>query len=101
VLKSIEALRKKNVIEHKYNLKRREELNTLRVESAYRAKLYDEIKVIELLLNDDNVKSVVIEVPKQHITKFLRAIYGEEFMQYNITQLDEYTFEIGRKIVNF
>lgn len=101
MFKFLEALKKKNAIEHKYRVRKREELNNMRIESAFRARLYDEIKVIEVMLNDENVKSIVIEVPRQHITKFLRAIYNEEFMQYSITQLDEYTFEIGRKIVNF
>lgn len=101
MLKFVEAIKNKNSLERKYRLRKREELTNLKIESAYKAKLYDELKLIEALLNDDRVESVVIQVPKQHITKFTRAIYSEELMQYSIMQLDEYTFEIGRKIVNF
>lgn len=97
----LSVLKNKNSIEKRDKQRRREELNNLRTEAAFRARLHDDMKIIDLILSDEAVDHVIIEVPKASTTKFMRAIYGEEMAQYNIIQLNEQRFEIGRKMVNF
>jgi len=99
--KFIKALINKNTLEKKYKQRKQEEVADLRMESAYRAKLHDELKIIDILLDNERIKTINIKIPKEHITKFTRALYSEELVPYNIIQIDEYTFKIGRKIINF
>ena len=76
------VLKDKNKVERRDKQRKREEL-------------------VDLILSDDSVDKVVIEVPKNNTTKFMRAIYGEEMTQYNIIQIDESHFSIGLRLVNF
>ena len=95
------VLKNKNKVERLEKQRRENELTRLKLETAYTAKLNEELRVLDTILTDTEVDKVIIEIPKDLLTMFTRAIYREEMTQYNIIQTGEYTFEIGRKIINF
>lgn len=95
------VLKNRNKVERRERQRRQEELQNIKVEATFRSKLYENSKLIDIILSDDSVESVIIKVPKEYITKFMRAMYGEEMAQYSIEQLDEQRFEFKRKLINF
>lgn len=97
----METLRNKNKVEKLEKQRRDSELTRLKTETAYVAKLNDELRIINAVFSNDDVERVVIEIPKEATTMFTRSIYREEMTQYNIIQVGENRFEIGRKIINF
>lgn len=95
------VLKNKNSIERKNRQRRREELQALRTESAFRAKMHEYLKTIDVILEDDSVTRVIIEIPKNNMARFQKAIYTEEMAQYSIEQIDESSYSIGRRMLNF
>lgn len=99
--KTIQVLKNKNKREKQARNTRTQELRSMQLDSEYRAKLYNVMSDIEVLLSDDEVERVRITIPEEHLSKFMKAIYGEEMALYEIIQVKENVFDIGRKIVNF
>lgn len=96
-----QVIKNKNRREKLARNARNQELRDMQMDSAYRAKLYEILSNIEILLSDEEVDRVRIEVPDAHLSKFMKAIYGEEMAIFEIIQVDNNIFDIGRKIVNF
>ena len=82
-----EVLKNKNRVEKTQRARRKEELNSLRTASAFKARLYDELKKIDLLLDSDEVDAVVITIPENFLAKFGEAIYSEDLAEYDIQQV--------------
>jgi hypothetical protein len=99
--KIVRVLRNKNKLERREKARRSEDLARLKSETAFTARLNDEMKVIDAILRDPEVDKVVIEIPDKQLTLFSRAIYREEMTQYSIIQVGDNTFEVGRRIINF
>jgi predicted DNA binding CopG/RHH family protein len=100
--RTLDVIRNKNKREKEAKARRKQDLVNIQVEAAFKAKLYADVKKdLDIILSDENVDKVCIEVPKQHLAKFMKAIYSEEMVQYNITQLDTNKFEVGRKMITF
>lgn len=83
-----EVLKNKNRVERTQRARRKEELNSLRVSAAFKARLYDELKKIDILLDNDEVNSVVITIPDAFLAKFGEAIYSEDLAEYDIQQVE-------------
>lgn len=96
-----QVLRNKNKREKADKQKKRQDMAAMQLEAAYRAKLFDDMKMISLMLEDEEVDTVQIEVPAVYLSQFMKAIYGEEMVEYSINQIDTNVFEIGRKLINF
>ena len=64
-----EVLKNKNKVEKARRSRRKNEINSLRSISAFKAKLYDELKHIEVILQDENIESVVIYVPDRYMAQ--------------------------------
>lgn len=96
-----EVIKNKNRREREARNRREQEIRDMRVESAYRYALHNSMSLIDLLLDDEEVRSVEVKIPQQHLSQFLKAIYYEEMADYTIVQLDADRFSIGRKLVNF
>lgn len=96
-----QVLKNKNKREKEFKQKKNQELSDMRLESAYRSKLYEEMRKIDILLEDETVESVIVDVPNNFLSQFLKAIYSEEMSEYTVIQKDTNKFSIGRKIVNF
>lgn len=82
-----EVLKNRNRVEKTQRARRKEELNSLRVASAFKARLYDELKKIDILLDSDEVESVIITIPQSFLAKFGEAIYSEDLAEYDIQQV--------------
>lgn len=98
-----EVLKNRNRVEKTQRARRKEELNSLKVSSAFKARLYDELKNIDVILDSDEVESVVIEIPDQFLAKFGEAIYSEDLAEYDIQQVEGVSnqFYVRHKFIMF
>lgn len=98
-----EVLKNRNKIEKARKARRKNEMVTLRNVSAFKAKLYDELKHVEIILNDNDIDSVIISVPDKSLNQFSNAIYAEDLAGYDIQQVDGQPnqFLIRRKFISF
>lgn len=95
------VIRNKNKREKEARARKRQDLAAIQAETAFKAKLHDDMKYIDVMLQDEEVDKVCIVIPKKYLSNFLKSIYSEEMAQYSINQLDTDKFEIGRKIITF
>jgi hypothetical protein len=81
----------------------REQVNSLRKSTAYRARLCDELRKLDRIFDSPEVTSIIIEVPTDKISLFTEAMYSEDTAEYAITQLDgePNKFKIQRAYVMF
>lgn len=98
-----EVIKNKNKVEKAHRARRKNEMLNLRDKSAFKAKLHDELKHIEAILDSNEVDSVVIVIPEKFMYQFNSAIYAEDLAGYDIEQSNEAPnkFYIKRKIVRF
>lgn len=95
------VLKNKNRVGKENKRRRADELQKLKSEAVYRAKLSEDIKIIQMMLEDEDVDGIVISIPQQHKSKFLKAMYHEEMQEFSIRQIDGDRFRIERKLINF
>lgn len=98
-----EVLKNRNKVEKARRARRRNEMLTLRDRSAFKAKLYDELKHVDVIFEDKDVEAVKITVPDRSIAQFNEAIYSEDLAGYDITQdaKQPNQFYIRRKYIAF
>lgn len=97
-----EVIRNKKKIEKAISSRKRSEIIRLRQNTMFKARAIEELKRIDLLLSDKDVEKVIIEVPKDQMSRFSEVIYSSEFSGYDIKQLMEKPncFYIGKKYIN-
>ncbi len=101
-MKLLSVLRNKNAVEKKEKRRRAEELHSLKTESMYNSRLHEYMKLIDLALRDEDVHSVIVNIPNNFISNFSKAIFSlEEMAEYDIKQTDANEFEFSRKIIQF
>lgn len=98
-----EVIKNKNKVEKARKLRRKNEMNVLRDRSAFKAKLYDELRYVEVALQDKDVDAVIITVPEKLLTQFTSAIYSEDLAGYDIEQEEGQfnKFLVRRKFIAF
>lgn len=98
-----EVIKNKNKVEKALKARRKNEMISLRSKSAFKAKLYNELKHIEVILQDTDVDAVIITVPDRLMSMFSTAIYSEDLASYDIAQVDGESnkFFIRRKFISF
>ena len=98
-----EVIKNKNKVEKDLKSRRKNEMISLRMRAAFKAKLYNELKHIEVLLQDDDVDAVLINVPDKLMSMFSTAIYSEDLASYEVTQVEGESnkFFIRRKFISF
>lgn len=98
-----EVLKNRNKVDKELKARRRSEINNLKNRSAFKAKLYDELEHIEVILQDQDIDAVQITVPDKFMSLFSAAIYDEELAGYDVEQVDGESnkFYIRRKFVSF
>lgn len=84
-----QVLKDRNLVEKSQRARRKEELGSLRATAAFKASLHDEMRRIDILLDSGEVEEVMIEVPENLLAKFGDAIYSDEMLEYDITQLPD------------
>lgn len=97
----INTLKQKNKVEKTRKKYRNEELAKLRRQTAFKARLYDELKKVDILLDDENINGLIIEVPEKVQSLFTEALYSEDLIGYEIKQLKVNTYLIKKKIILF
>lgn len=83
-----DVIKNKNRVERMQRERRKDEIFTLKEAAAFKAKLYAELRYIDILLESEEVESVVIKVPDIYLTKFGAAIYSEDLAEYDIQQVE-------------
>jgi hypothetical protein len=98
-----DVLKNKNKVEKARKARRKNEINSLRDSSAFKAKLYDELKHIEIIFEDEHVDAVKIAVPDRSLAQFNAAIYSEDLAGYDIQQVADQpnVFYIRRRYISF
>lgn len=98
-----EVIKNKNKIEKTLRNRRKNELISLRTKSMFKAKLYNELKHIEIILQDYDIDAVLITVPDRNMSMFSTAIYSEDLAGYEVSQVDGESnkFFIRRKFISF
>jgi hypothetical protein len=99
--RTAEVIRQKNKSEHDRKVRRKNELAKLKATSAFRARFHEELKKLEIILQDSNVESVVIDVPEKFMSQFESIIYSEDLVGYSVIQKDNENnkFYIRRKFI--
>ena len=98
--RTMNVIRNKNKREAEEKLNRKQGLEDMRLEAAFRAKLSSDMQCIDVMLEDDDVEAVIVTIPAKYISQYQKAIYSEEMAGYEIKQLDADKFEVGRKILD-
>lgn len=80
------VLQNKSKIERQLRARRKSEMLSLRAESEFKARLHDELKHIEVILEDDDVEAVEINVPDKYLSQFSTAIYSDDLASYDVSQ---------------
>lgn len=84
-----EVIKNKNKVEKLRKSRRRDEIARLRAQTAFKARLYDELKHIDILLEDEDIEAVVITVPDKMQYAFTEALYSEDLIGYDIKQIED------------
>lgn len=82
------VLRQRKKIEKAARVRRTNELSALKRKTEYRARLFDELRHVEALLQDNDVDSVIITVSDKMLSQFTESLYSDELANYEITQLE-------------
>ena len=98
-----EVIKNKNKVEKARKARRKNEMLTLRQKSAFKAKLHDELKHIEVILSSEDVNAVVLTIPERSMSEFNSAIYSEDLSSYIVEQVEGHPnmFYIRRKFIVF
>lgn len=98
-----EVIKNKNKVEKARKARRQNEIINLKTKSAFKARLYDELRHLEIVLQDNDIDAVVITVPDKALSMFTTAIYSEDLAGYNIEQVEDQSnkFYIRRKFISF
>jgi len=98
-----QVMQNRNKVQRALAARRKNEMLDLRTRSVFKSKLYDELKHIEIILEDENVDAVRITVPDKFLAQFGTAIYSEDLASYDVEQVSGETnkFDIRRKFVAF
>lgn len=97
----INVIKNKNRLEKEAAARRNRELQRMKKEASYKARLRSALRQVDTLLDKTEIKSVLVEVPKASIAEFTRLIYEPDMAEYSIRQLTATKFAIGRKEVDF
>ena len=92
------VIREKGRLEREERARRAEELKEVRQETAYRAKMVDDMRVVRVALSDPSVKEVTVEIPEKNVPLFMKAVYSDEMAEYTVT-IDGTKATIRRRII--
>ena len=97
----LDVIKNKNRVEKMMKERRREELNSMKYNTAFKARLYEELNKLNILLEHEEVESIVIEIPDMFIANFGESIYSSDLAEYAIEQLDgePNKFRVRRKYI--
>lgn len=97
------VIKNRNRVEKERNKYREDEMQILNSQAAFKARLADDLKDVNFILADPEIKSVVVYVPDDKIAEFTRSIYTEDLQDYEVQQYENEPnkFCISKKIIVF
>ena len=97
------VLRNRNKAEKMRKKFREDEMQILNSQTAFKARLADDLKDVNFILLDPNIQSVIVEVPDDKIPEFARQINTEDLADYEVKQYEDQAnmFKISKKIITF
>ena len=101
--RTLNVIHNKHKVDKALQARHKNELLNVKQQSAYKARLYDELKHVEVMLQDPDVDAVIVEIPQKMLPQFSAAIYAEDLASYDVQQMDNQAnkFYIRRKFVAF
>lgn len=99
----VEVLKNKNKVEKAGRVRRKNEITRLRAQTAFKARLYDELRHIDIILEDKDVEAVIITVPDEMQAYFSEALYSDDLVGYKLEQLAGASnkFRVEKKFISF
>lgn len=92
------VIREKGRREKEERARRKQEMQEIRKETAYKARLEDDMNVVRVALSDPSVTEVQVEVPQAYVTQFMKAAYGDEMAEYTVI-IDGSSATIRRRVI--
>lgn len=83
-----DVLASKRKISQLTTSRNREQVSSLRKRTAFRARLSEELKKLDVLFDSQEINSIVIEVPTDKLALFTEAMYSEDTAEFAISQVD-------------
>lgn len=94
------VMKNKNRVQREHKQRRVDEISEMRADSIFRAKLATDLKLISLILMDDNIESIEVEASQENVTRLDSAMYSSEMAEYNVVKNGE-RYIISSKEVSF
>lgn len=97
------VIKNRNKAERARSKFREDEMQILNSQAIFKARLADDLKDVDIVLSDPDIKSVIVEVPDDRIAEFVRCIYTEDLADYVVQQYgnEPNKFSISKKIIIF
>lgn len=97
------VIQNRNRAEKKRKKLREDEMQILNSQTAFKARLADDLKDINFILSDPKISSVVIQVPEDKLIEFQRSIHTEDLADYDVQQYENQPdmFKISKKLITF
>lgn len=101
--RTISVINNRNKAERTRNKFREDEMQILNSQAVFKARLSDDLKDVDTILSDTNIKNVIVEVPDDRMAEFVRCIYTEDLADYVVQQYKDEPnkFTISKKIIVF
>lgn len=98
-----DVIKNKNKVEKARKKRRKNEMQTLKNRSAFKAKLHDELSYLDVILDDEDIDAVIVTVPDKALTEFTTAIYSEDLAGYEVQQVEDQPnqFYMRKKFIVF
>lgn len=97
------VIQNRNRAEKKRKKLREDEMQILNGQTAFKARLADDLKDINFILSDPKISSVIIQVPEDKLIEFQRSIHTEDLADYDVQQYENQAdmFKISKKLITF
>lgn len=99
--RAIDVLRQKNKREKQDKERIKLSIQELNKKTYFRGKLQSELRRLDILLDQEGVKSVIISIPDKSIALFTEAVYEGETSEFEIKQLpgSSNEFEVSKAYI--
>lgn len=96
-----DVIKNKNKVDKQQQLRRREEIDSMKRVATFKARLHEDLKKVETLLESDEIDAVIITIPNEFLAAFGESIYSEDLAEYDITQVEgkPNEFEVRHKFL--
>lgn len=101
--RTAQVLQNRNKAEKRRKRYREDELQLLNSQAAFKARMADDLKDVNFVLSDYNIKGVIVHVEDDKIAEFSRQIHTEDLADYDVQQYedDPNKFIISKKLIVF